>query len=280
MNTQRFGVKQVFACLLSCLLGLWLILSAPTLVTAQTSLGTVNGLIKDSSGAVVPGANVTLRNTETNQTRTTVSTETGLYAIPSLPAGNYSLIVEHAGFQKYESKLVLRVGQQLAVEIGLKLAAETTVVEVTDRTPVIEAASGTISDVKESERIKTLPLNGREITSLFALTPGVTRNGGTQVNGLQTGSVMFLGDGVSMEDRYTGDISRVNPALEGIQEFRIETLNSSAQYSKPATISYLTKSGTNQIHGSAFETYRSNHVYARDPFAQSTTATPAATGVR
>ena len=269
MNKQQIGMMPGRKSVVACVLGLMLIFLAPTRASAQTSLGSVNGLIKDSSGAVVPGATVTLRNSETNQTRNTVSTETGLYSIPSLPAGNYSLVVEHAGFQKYESKLVLRVGQQLTVEIGLKLAAETTVVEVTDITPAIETASGTISDVKESERIKTLPLNGREITSLFALTPGVTRNGGTQVNGLQTGSVMFLGDGVSMEDRYTGDMSRVNPALEGIQEFRIETLNSSAQYSKPATISYLTKSGTNLLHGSAFETYRSNRFYARDPFSQS-----------
>jgi hypothetical protein len=141
-------------------------------------------------------------------------------------------------------------------------------VEVKDETPVIETSTGTISASIESDQIRRLPLNGREITSLFGLTAGVTRTGGTQVNGLQTGSVMFLGDGVSMEDRYTGDMSRVNPALEGIQEFRIETLNSSAQFSKPATISYLTKSGTNLIHGSAFLTYRSNHFYARDPFSR------------
>ena len=85
---------------------------------------------------------------------------------------------------------------------------------------------------------------------------------------MQAGSVMFLGDGVSMEDRYTGDMSLVNPALEGIQEFRIETLNSSAQYSKPATISYITRSGSNSLHGSVFETYRSNAFYARDPFSR------------
>ena len=268
MNKQQFGVRQGLTSVVSCFLGLVLILWAPARVDAQTSLGSVNGLIKDSSGAVVPGATVTLRNSETNQTRSTISTEAGLYALSSVPAGSYSLTVEHAGFQKYETKLVVRVGQHLDFEVGLKLATESTVVEVRDSTPVIETASGTLADVKESERIKTLPLNGREITSLFGLTPGVTRNGGTQVNGLQTGSVMFLGDGVSMEDRYTGDMSRVNPALEGIQEFRIETLNSSAQYSKPATVSYLTKSGTNLLHGSAFETYRSNHYFARDPFSQ------------
>ena len=235
---------------------------------AQTSLGELKGVIRDSSGAVIPGVNVTLQNQNTNQTRTTTSTEAGLYVFPSIAAGNYLIMVEHAGFNKFEGKLVLRVGQQATVDINLVVGAASVTVEVRDETPVVETGSATLSDTKEWERIKTLPLNGREITSLFTLTPGVTRTGGTQINGLQTGSVMFLGDGISMEDRYTGDISRVNPALEGIQEFRIETLNSSAQYSKPATVSYITKSGSNAFHGAAFLTYRSNAFYARDPFSQ------------
>ncbi len=235
---------------------------------AQTSLGKINGLIRDSSGAVIPTATVTLKNQDTNVARTTVSTETGLYTFASVPAGNYLINLEHSGFKKFEGKLVLMVGQEATVNIELVVATASVTVEVKDTTPVIETSSGTISASITSEQIRLLPLNGRELTSLFTLTPGVTRNGGTQVNGMQTGSVMFLGDGISMEDRYTGDMSRVNPALEGVQEFRIETMNSSAQYSKPATISYLTKSGTNSIHGSAFETYRSNHFYARDPFSQ------------
>jgi hypothetical protein len=235
---------------------------------AQTSLGEVKGLIRDSSGAVVPGVNVTLQNQDTNQTRATTSTETGLYVFPSIPAGSYLITVEHAGFQKFEGKLVLRVGQQATVDINLVVGAASVTVEVQDETPVVEKSSATLSAAVKWEQIKTLPLNGREITSLFGITPGVTRTGGTQVNGLQTGSVMFLGDGISMEDRYTGDMSRVNPALEGIQEFRIEALNSSAQYSKPATISYITRSGSNSIHGAAFLTYRSNAFYARDPFSQ------------
>ena len=235
---------------------------------AQTSLGEVKGVIRDSSGAVIPGVNVTLQNQDTNQTRTTMSTETGLYAFPSVQAGNYVITVEHAGFEKFEGRLVLRVGQQATVDIALVVGTTAVTVEVRDETPAIETSNATIADTKEWERIKTLPLNGREITSLFALTPGVTRSGGTQVNGMQTGSVMFLGDGISMEDRYTGDMSRVNPAMEGIQEFRIETLNSSAQYSKPATVSYITRSGTNDFHGAAFITYRSNAFYARDPFSQ------------
>ncbi len=250
--------------LLLCLSLLFL----PASMMAQTSLGGIRGLVQDSTGAVVPGQEVKLVNQDTNQTRTTVSTEAGLYTLPSLPAGNYVISVERSGFKKFEGKLVLRVGQEATVNIGLVATGGAITVEVKDETPVVETSTGTLSDSIESERIRTLPLNGREITSLFTLSPGVTQQNGTQVNGVQAGSVMFLGDGVSMEDRYTGDVSRVHPAMEGIQEFRIETLSTSAQYSKPATISYLTKSGTNLIHGSAFETYRSNRFFARDPFSQ------------
>ncbi len=242
--------------------------SLPPSLTAQTSLGEIRGTVQDSTGAVIPAQNLTLVNQDTNQTRTTISTDSGLYSFPSVAAGNYLMTVERAGFKRFEGKIVLRVGQEAIVNIVLEVASSQVTVEVQAVTPVIETSGSTLSDVKESERIKTLPLNGREITTLFTLTAGVTRTNGTQINGVQPGSVMFLGDGVSMEDRYTGDMSRVNPALEGIQEFRIETLNSTAQYSKPATISYITKSGNNTLHGAAFETYRSNAFYARDPFSR------------
>src|SRR5512140_1633050 len=119
-----------------------------------------------------------------------------VYAFPSVPAGNFMITVSRPGFKKFEGKIVLRVGQEAIVNITLEPATTQVTVEVQAVTPVIEAGGATISDVKESERIKTLPLNGREITSLFTLTAGVSRTGGTQVNGLQAGSVMFLGDGV------------------------------------------------------------------------------------
>jgi hypothetical protein len=186
---------------------------------------------------------------------------------PSVPAGNYTITAELQGFQKFEGKLVLRVGQEATVDMTLAVATAAVEVTVADTTPVVETSSSTLYDIKESARIETLPLNGRSIATLFSLTPGVTRQGGTQVNGLQQGNVQFLADGVSIEDKYLGDFTRISPALEGVQEFKIETLNSTAQFSKPATVSYLTKSGTNDFHGSAFETYRTNGLMARNPFS-------------
>jgi hypothetical protein len=245
------------------------LLFLPASLVAQTSLGGIRGLVQDSTGAVVPSQEIKLVNQDTNQSRTTASTEAGLYTFPSIPAGNYVIQVDRQGFKKFEGKLVLRVGQEATVDISLEAAGTAVTVEVVESTPVIETSSATLSDVKESDRIRTLPLNGRNIASLFSLTAGVSRTSGTQINGLQVGSIQFLADGVSIEDRYLGDFTRVSPSLEGVQEFRIEALNSTAEYSKPATVSYLTKSGTNLIHGSSFLTYRSNAFMARNPFSKS-----------
>lgn len=267
MARQVRGCARAFAAA-ACLL----LFSAG--VSAQTSLGGIRGGIRDASGGVIPGASVMLKNEDTNQIRSTISTESGLYYFPSIPAGNYLVSTDVPGFHKYAAKVVLRVGQELTIDVTLAVAGSPVVVEVRDSTPVVETGGATISDVKESARIVALPLNGRSIATLFTLTPGVANwstslssSTGNQINGLQQGSIQFLADGVSIEDKYLGDFSRVSPALEGVQEFKVEAMNSTAQFSKPATISYLTRSGSNTIHGSLFETYRSNDFLARNPFS-------------
>ena len=138
---------------------------------ARTFLAEVKGVIRDSSGSVIPGVDVTLQNQDTNQTRTTTSTETGLYVFPSIPAGSYLLILEHAGLKKSQGKLILRVGQQATVDINLVVGAANVTVEVTDATPVVERSSATLFATVKWEQIKTFPLDGREITSLFTRDP-------------------------------------------------------------------------------------------------------------
>ena len=115
-----------------------------------------------------------------------------------------------------------------------------------------------VSDVKDSLRIHQLPLNGRFVTNLFDLTAGVEGGGNPRVNGLKVGSADMLLDGVSLVNRFGGGIMQVQPGLDTIQEYRIETAGSGAQYSRPATVSLVTKSGTNELHGSLFETHRNN----------------------
>jgi hypothetical protein len=150
------------------------------------------------------------------------------------------------------------VGQTVTIDPTMELGAVGATVEVTGAAPVIETEGMQVSDVKDSLRIQSLPLNGRAITNLFDLTPGVEGGGNPRVNGLKVGSADMLLDGISMVNRFGGGIVQVQPGLDTIQEYRVETAGSGAQYSRPATISVVTKSGTNEFHGTAFETHRNN----------------------
>ncbi len=115
-----------------------------------------------------------------------------------------------------------------------------------------------VANVKDSLQIRQLPLNGRAITNLFDLTAGVEGGGNPRVNGMKVGSTEMTLDGVSLVDRFGGGISRVQPGLDTVEEFRVETAGSNARNSRPATITLVTKSGTNEFHGSAFATHRNN----------------------
>ncbi len=140
----------------------------------------------------------------------------------------------------------------------MELGSVETVVEVVGAVAPITTESVEVSDVKDYQRIRQLPLNGRNITRLFDLTPGVEGGGNARVNGLKVGSLEISLDGISLVDRFGGGIDRVTPGLDSIQEFRIETVGSSAQYSRPASVTLVTRSGTNVFHGSVFETHRNN----------------------
>ncbi|MCC6587406.1 MAG: carboxypeptidase regulatory-like domain-containing protein [Bryobacterales bacterium] len=227
-------------------------------VFAQTGTGVIKGTVQDNTGAVVPSSKVTLTNVETQTVRATTATELGYYYLPSLPPGNYRLVVEASGFKKWEATARLEVGQTALIDPKLEVGSVDTVVEVADAAPVIATEGAAIGDVKDFLRIRQLPLNGRSVTTLFNLTAGVEGGGNPRVNGMKVGSTEMMLDGVSIVDRFGGGINRVSPGLDTIQEFRIETTGSSAQYSRPANVEMVTKSGTNELHGSAFETHRNN----------------------
>ena len=235
---------------------LLLLISIPAL--AQTGTGVIRGVVRDANQAVVPGAAVTATSQETNLEYKAQSNEVGIYYLGSVPRGPYTLHVELTGFKKWASKLELQVGQTAVVDVALELGNLETVVEVVGAAAPITTESSEVSDVKDFQRIRQLPLNERNITRLFDLTPGVEGGGNARVNGLKVGSLEIALDGVSLVDRFGGGIDRVTPALDSIQEFRIETVGSSAQYSRPASVTLVTRSGTNVLHGSVFETHRNN----------------------
>ena len=248
------------------LLGFTLALLLASAGLAQTGLGVLNGTVSDASGAVIPGAQLTLTNQETNIVREAQSSGTGFYQFTAIPLGRYTLTAESTGFSKYETTFELQAGQTLALNPSLAVGSVETVVQVSGAAPVIATTGSDISDVKDAQRIRQLPLNGRAITNLFVLTPGVEGAAGDsgqsgnapRVNGMKVGSTEMLLDGISLVDRFGGGMARVQPGLDTVQEFRIETIGSSARYSRPATVTLVTKSGTNALHGSAFWTHRNN----------------------
>ncbi|HEY2933429.1 MAG TPA: carboxypeptidase-like regulatory domain-containing protein [Acidobacteriota bacterium] len=225
---------------------------------AQTGTGSVTGTVRDANRAVVPGADVTITHTETGISRKGITSEVGTYYFGALPRGSYTLAVELPGFKKWLGKLELQVGQTAVVDPALEVGEIHNVVEVTGAAPPITLETAEVSDVKDYQRIRQLPLNGRSISSLFDLTPGVEGGGNARVNGLKVGSLEITLDGISLVDRFGGGIARIQPGLDTIQEFRIETVGSDARFSRPATVTLSTRSGTNQFHGSVFETHRNN----------------------
>src|SRR5262245_4772974 len=243
---------QAVCCLFSVLL-----LLAPS-AFAQTGLGTVTGTVRDPQKAVVRNVSVTLTNTSTNITRKSVTNDEGIYIFGSVPLGPYTLVVESSGFKRWEGRLELQVGQYAVVDPVMQVGGTQETVNVTGAAPVLQTESGEVADVKDYQRIHQLPLNGRAITTLFDLTPGVEGGGNARVNGLKVGSLEITIDGVSVVDRFGGGIARVQPGLDTVQEFRIEMVGSDARYSRPATVTLATRSGTNELHGSIFETHRNN----------------------
>ncbi|MEO7144968.1 MAG: carboxypeptidase-like regulatory domain-containing protein, partial [Bryobacteraceae bacterium] len=225
---------------------------------AQNGTGDVKGSVYDASHSAVPDSTVRLTSLDTNIVRDTKANSDGAYYFGAVPNGRYKLEVERTGFKKWSSEFDLAVGQTVAIDVGLEVGSVQNTVVVNDAAPLIETEGMQISDVKDSSRIHQLPLNGRQVSNLFALTPGVENSGGFRVNGLHVGATEMTLDGVSIVNRFSGSIANTQPGLDTIQEFRIETNGSSAQYLQPATITLVSKSGTNQFHGDLFEVFRNN----------------------
>ncbi|HSU61483.1 MAG TPA: TonB-dependent receptor [Bryobacteraceae bacterium] len=234
-------------------------------LVAQSGLGIVTGTVKDPSKAEIPKATVTLTNTATAVTRTSTSNDAGLYYFGGMPVGAYHLTVEASGFAKWETDFQIQAGQTVTVDATLPVGTVQSKVDVSGAASQIATEGSQLSDVKTAQTIHDLPLNGRQVSLLFTLTPGVeggqnTQDGGNpRTNGMMVGSTEMLLDGVSYVDRFGGGISRVQPGLDTIQEYRIETAGSGASFDRPATIELVTRSGTNQFHGAAFETLRDNY---------------------
>lgn len=237
---------------------IFLFLFCVNLVNGQVGTGTIRGTVADSTRAAVPDARVTVRNTDTNVRWTASSSSAGIFAVTALPPGAYSVTVEQPGFKRWTGNLTLQTGETAVVDVQLEVGTVETVVEVSGAAPAISLESTEIGDVKGEALIRQLPLNGRAVSNLFNLTPGVEGGPNPRINGSKVGSVEMMLDGVSLVDRFGGGMARVQPGLDTIAEFRIETNGSRAEFSRPATVSLVSKSGTNRFSGSLFEVHRNN----------------------
>lgn len=248
---------------------------------AQT-LGEITGQVTDSSGAIIPGAQVTISNEGTSATRTTVTNESGLYTAPLLPPGAYTVRAEAAGFQSaVRSGIELQVQQTARVNFEMTVGQVSELVEVTGGTPLLTTEDATVGSVIENRRIVELPLNGRNFLQLVALSPNVSfgfasngtaqgRQGGQRSNqnisvAGQRGVYNYYSlDGISNTD-VSYNMYVFLPSIDALQEFKVQTGIFPAEFGRGTSqINVSTKPGSNEFHGALFEFLRNSALDANN----------------
>ncbi len=279
-------------CSTALLLFVFLFGIAPALrqAAAQVSTGTISGRASDPSGASVAGATVTVTNMATNVAGKATTNSDGLFTVPNLQVGTYTVSISAHGFSTEEaSNITLDVGGQVQVNLALKVGDVAQRVVVTDAAPAVDLISSTIQPVVNQRTIVELPLNGRDWASLANLQPGVVparsqppvavtnqranRGVGNQlvVSGARPQMNNYRVDGISINDYSNGGPGGVNGGnlgVDAIQEFSVVTGNATADYGKTAggVINAVTRTGTNQLHGSVYEFLRNSALDARNEF--------------
>ena len=261
-------------------------LSLVSLLHAQQDRSAMMGTVTDPSGAAVPGANVTITNTATNVPFQTRTDGAGFYAAPALTPGSYTLTVKQQGFKEAtRAGILLSVDQRAQVNLTLEVGAMTEKVEVVGEAPLVDTASATEGKVIENRRINDLPMNGRTAFGLAILTPNVKSGMGPtdagfddrgrnvvqiSINGSPNGTNTFIIDGGNDVNSYYNDLSAV-PTVEAVEEFKVQSGSMSAEFGNTlgGVVNVVTKSGTNQPHGSLYEFLRNDKLDARNTFAVS-----------
>ena len=253
-------------------------------VRAQAPSGEISGVVVDSSGSPVPGARITLVNQATNALRDVTTNEAGIYVIPAIPPGVYTLKAELSGFRSVERRdIELQVGSANRIPITLEVGDVTEVVQVAGRAPILQSETASIGTVIDNRTIVALPLNGRNYLQLASLIPGATTNGpsssqGRQRMGGQRNSFAlnvagqrvhynhYSLDGVENTDLNFNSYMLL-PSVDALQEFKVESGLFDAEYGRAiAQINASTKSGTNQFHGSVFQFHRNSALDAKNYF--------------
>jgi hypothetical protein len=278
-------VMRVLACQ-AC----WIAICAAPVFAQGSSVGTITGVVSDSTGAAVSGVAIEVRNVATNYTRETRTGESGAYVLPNLPVGTYEVRAHMQGFQTLvvqDVKLDVNAAKRVDIQLKPGEVSETANIEAT--APLLQTENAGLGAVIEQKRVTELPLNGRNFQQLQLLTPGavsttnfqtgqgmaggagsLTTNGTMNIaNGNRPGQLLFLIDGANASNQNGRGLIQ-QPAVDEIQEFRFQSSNMSAEfgYGSSAVIVSI-KSGTNQLHGTAWEFLRNDLLDARSFFATS-----------
>jgi len=255
-------------------------------VSAQQITASIRGLVTDPSGAIVEGATVSAKQTETGLTRSTVTNRTGVYLLLELPVGHYQLQVEHNGFQTFlQQGITLSVNETATIPVSLRLGTASETVELTADANLIETSVTNLGSVVSEREVLDLPLNGRNFTQLGLLQPGVVpltpglKEAGSSlregqayaVNGQRPESNDFLIDGANNFNGVDGGFV-LKPPVDAVVEFRILTHSANAEFgnSLGSTTNIITRSGTNQVHGALWEFFRNDVFDATNFFASRT----------
>src|SRR5690349_13289485 len=250
---------------------------------AQAVAGSqVSGVVKDSSGGVLPGVEVTITKTDTGTTRTVYTGADGAYVIPNLPVGPYKLKVTLQGFNAYvQENIVLQVNTNPTIDVTLSVGNVGEQVTVTDQTATVETRSTGVGQVIDNQQVTEIPLNGRQATELIFLSGLATSAPSGDLNtnknyptvtisvaGGQANGVTYIMDGGTHNDPFN-NLNLPTPFPDAMQEFKVETSSLPARYGHHAAsaVNIVTKSGTNNFKGSAFEFNRDYHFNARNAFA-------------
>lgn len=258
---------------------------------AQSVSARVEGIVTDESGAAVPGAAVTATHQATSVSRSVFTDARGGYVLTPLPVGTYQIKASLTGFKESTTTATLTVNQVARIDFKLQVGGQTEVVEVLGAAPIIDKTTSAIGTVIDQKQVASLPLNGRNFTQLATLSPGVTRGvpgsnadgsqgnaetfrygevggGAISVNGLREQFNSYLLDGVDNNESLVNSLVFF-PPVESLQEFRVITTNAPAEFGRAggAITNLITKSGTNQVHGSAYEFNRSKSLAATPTFA-------------
>jgi carboxypeptidase family protein len=246
------------------------------------TFGDISGEVRDSSGATIAGAQITITNVDTNATRTAVSNEVGVYSFPALTPGTYNLKVEKTGFKTVtRPQILIQVQQSARIDIELPVGQVSESVEVSATAALLSTENATVGTVVENKRIVELPLNGRNYLQLVSLSPNVSygfgnagqagsRQGGTRseqnisVAGQRSYFNNFTLDGVNNTDPNFNTYV-IQPSVDALQEFKVQTGIYPAEFGRQATqINVSTKPGTNQYHGTLYEFLRNDKLDAKN----------------